>query len=161
MPAWDPDELRRWITVHADGGFRDGRGRAGFLLRSSFAPFRIVGARDIPKPVPDSTTAEAVAILYGIRAALATWGPDGAAGFDVDGIGGFFVRSDSLACVEYLNSGRGNLCSAARAALDAALDLTGGYGLNVKHVCGHGRDANPSAAWANARADEAANLRGR
>lgn len=138
---------REWsVTVHGDAGWKDGIGRWAWFCRSHLPPELIEGTDQ--GPCQNSGVAEARALLWGVRAAFATWPPPSTPGT-------LFLRSDNKGVLDCLSLQRDNFedMVALRALIPAHLTL------NVKHVPGHQR-ANTTAAWVNRRVDQASHLRG-
>lgn len=137
-----------WITVHSDASLSREGASFAFACRSSYFPLHLRLAGELPG-VRDVNIAEALAMLYGIRAALWTWAPI----FDVEG---FFLRSDSLVTVNCL-SARHPPKNAALADVQRELRAAcRPFRIHAKHVKGHQSSANSTAAYMNNLCDRLA-----
>lgn len=152
---WPQEKMDRWITVHADAGFKDGRGRGAFAARAAYPPLHLRQASDLGK-VESVQEAEAIALLMGAKASIDLWGP-----VVKGGIGGFFLRSDAKSVTDAL-AGRGRLKGHAGKVVQEIQALARAYKfeLHAKHVPGHAKD-NTKATYMNNLCDAKSNLRGK
>jgi hypothetical protein len=93
--------------------------------------------------------AEARALLWGVRAAFKVWTPPREGGT-------IFLRSDNQGVINALAS-RSRLIPEVSEILRLVPTRVR---LNLKHVPGHGKAGNTTAAWVNDRVDQASHLRG-
>lgn len=156
--SWPADELRAWVTIHGDAGFKPPRARVAFLARgwAGWGPKWLSWTYE-PPGVKDVQTAEALALLYGFRGSLWTWTPR-----IPGGVRGFFLRNDNLGVIQRLQAGSGGVSGIAACICDKLLDeaARAGAKLHAKHVPGHSQ-ADSTAAWMNRAVDQRAHLRGR
>lgn len=157
--------MRRWVTLYADAGWKEGKARCGFIARGSVDPLWHQGT--VGAKCSSSATAEALAVLYGLRSTHKAFSPA-----LEEGIEGIFLRCDNLqvvTCLQHhwhsghrsrvLRQTKGDLTKAIGDVLDFVVkhDLR----LLVKHVKGHGREMDRVRRWMNDQADRLGNMRGR
>lgn len=142
------EAVEEWsLTVHGDAGWKDGIGRWAWFCRSALPPRLLEGAEQ--GECPNSTVAEARALLWGVRAALARWPvPEPPAPATL------YLRSDSKSVIDAITARSARLDEVGQILSHLPPRLT----VNAKHVPGHRKGG--TAAWVNDRVDRASNLRG-
>lgn len=151
---WPEEKMRRWVTIYADAGWKQGRAKVGFIARGSVPPVWLNGSGQTG--CDSSQAAEAVAVLHALRKV-------GAAFQHPDGLEGFFIRSDNTQVVNGIKDPR-----RAQGTLDFNRAMAGifelcrerEWTLLAKHVRGHGKEPDRIRRWMNARADRLGNMRG-
>jgi ribonuclease HI len=162
---WPEEKMRRWVTLYTDAGWKEGRGRCGFIARGSVAPVWHRGSGNVN--CDSSAAAEAVAVLFGLRETHATFSPN------IEGrMEGVFLRSDNLQVVDALRdhwqpSKRRRVLGRLNGDIHRAIGRVFTFcednelRLLVKHVPGHSKEMNKVRRWMNDQADRLGNMRGR
>jgi len=150
--------MRRWVTLYTDAGWKEGRGQCGFIARGSVGPIWLTDSGGVN--CDSSITAEAVAVLFGLRRVVAEFGPE-----LPEGLEGVFLRSDCLGVVQRLRRDGVDLDGAKgdfRRALEGIKTFLEEHNLTLwaKHVRGHGKENDRVRRWMNRRADRLGNMRG-
>ena len=169
---WAEADVARWsVTVHGDGGWKNGTGRWAWYCKTSGEP-PILGRAEGPTSGPGET--EANALCSGLRVSLDAWGgriEEAKVAAEQRGLVApaplVFLRSDCLnllKAIEQKLSGRNrSLPSGWRySAVYELLDLHRQWALsfNIKHVKGHGDPSKSTAAWVNWKVDAMSSMRG-
>ena len=158
MGTWPPEKMRKWVTLYADAGWKEGRARCGWVVRSSLEPSWLRGSQDLA--CENSLVAEYSAVLYGLENVCETYDKV----LSPEKLEGVFLRSDcqgvifSLQNLNLLLEDRGAL-PVLRKIRSFCLehDLT----ISAKHVPAHGKEKDSKKRWMNSQADRLGNMRGR
>jgi len=139
------------MTVHGDAGFKDGVGRWAWCVKYEDHPY-LEGHKEESGPA-NVATYEARSLAYGLAAGLEEWPPH-----RTHTDRHVYLRNDNKGVVTAIQSAnRKHHIEAVRDILNLAEEF--GLKLDVKHVKGHQRSRNSTAAWMNNRVDRRSSMR--